>query len=338
MEDSGRREEIRNIQKEYSWLYPIAVYVLVLAIGIVIGAYIFRERDGYDINIWTEALGVAGGAGVTVFILDRLNDKRDRTNLKRRLVREVGSGSREFALNAISWLRAEGWLSGERGLLKGKNLRGANLKGASLYFRDPNGGSSEAANLEGAILHGANLESATMNQVNLQNAELTGANLHKACLDNAELQGADLGGSNMESTRMYGAHLQGADLRGSDMNGTKLIGAEMPGAVLFAARNMQDADFQGSTMPNGKPYVAGTPLESFTQFSDSKFSETYEEINKIRRGMGLPTFHVVLDGANFIPPIRVAGSPGGFMFVPLHSPGYVGPIVHLRLSDHQSIE
>ena len=52
MEDSGRREEIRNIQKEYSWLYPIAVYVLVLAIGIVIGAYIFRERDGYDINIW----------------------------------------------------------------------------------------------------------------------------------------------------------------------------------------------------------------------------------------------------------------------------------------------
>ena len=323
MEGSSRREETRKIHKEYDWLYSIIVFSIILAIGILVGAYIFRGGSGYDVNIWTEVLGVSAGAGVTLFILDRLNERRDRTNLKRRLVREVGSGSREFALNAIGWLRAEGWLSGERGLLKGKDLRGANLKGASLYFRDPKGGSSEAANLEGAILHGANLETATLNDVNLQNAELTGANLHKACLDNAELQGADLAGSNMESTRMYGAKLQGAMLNGSNLKDTELVAAKMQGAVLFEARNLEEADLEHALLPDGKPYTVGISLRKFTDVSDERFSKTYEDINEIRIRTGLPTVHVSIDAIYHFPPASGIGGPTGQIFYPRFSKEYI---------------
>lgn len=114
----SRRKEGRKFRSEYAWFYNLLLYLTVLVIGIIVGAIIFSTREGYDINVWTEALGVAAGAGVTVFMLDRMNTRRERLSLQRRLIREAGSRSNDIAISAVEWLRAEGWLKGTDGLLR----------------------------------------------------------------------------------------------------------------------------------------------------------------------------------------------------------------------------
>ena len=137
----SRREEIRVIHTKYGWLYGILLYIVVLAIGIVVGANFFRESGGYDPTIWTEVLGVAAGAGVTAFVLDRFNERRskerEKEELRVRLRRESRSGSNDIDIGAIEELRHLGWLRGTCGLLKGADLIQANFKGASLGGSHP---------------------------------------------------------------------------------------------------------------------------------------------------------------------------------------------------------
>ena len=94
MANLTRPEEIRQIRIQFSWFYALFLGICVLVIGIWIGSLIFsKEQDGYKMNLFTELLGIAA----TVFVIDRLRAYRDREDLKRRLVREVGSRSNEFA-------------------------------------------------------------------------------------------------------------------------------------------------------------------------------------------------------------------------------------------------
>ena len=76
----------------------------------------------YQINLFTDVISIA----VTVLILDELNrrrSERDAENaLKRQLVDDAASTSNEIAKNAVHQLRRKGWLEGENGLLKGKQI------------------------------------------------------------------------------------------------------------------------------------------------------------------------------------------------------------------------
>lgn len=204
MASDARQEEIREIRKTYSWFYPLVLGFTVLFIGIWIGATVFVDTDSYGMNLFTELLGI----GATVFIIDRIYAYRDRENLKRRLVREVGSGSNEFAKNAASRLRAEGWLTGENGLLKGEHLRRANLKDANL--------------------ENANLEKSDLMSAELKDAELYFAKLRRAKLLHSKLQGAKFFKADLTQAVLFNADLTGASMLGANLSGTVFMEATMP--------------------------------------------------------------------------------------------------------------
>ena len=189
-----RWKQIRAIHKQYMlfyWLFGGAVVLLTL---VWIGTLLFvgKEDPGYKMNLFTEGLGVFVSIGITVLIIDRLDERRSTQRLKRRLVREVGSGSNEFAKNAVSWLRAEKWLEDDNGLLRESDLNWADLRGANLRKVNLQGAQLIEAKLHDAIFHGANLQEAWLINARLRGAELQGADLRFVDLEDAELEGAKL--------------------------------------------------------------------------------------------------------------------------------------------------
>ncbi len=195
-------------------LYPLAMPLIWILIGVVIGAFLFgRDGDtGYATNLYTEILSIS----VTVFVLDYLNRQRDKESriqaLKEQLVRDASSTSNEIAKNAIHQLRKQEWLVGDNGLLKLVDLEGANLESANLECANLVGANLRDANLESANLVGANLESANLRDANLQGSNLRGTNLQGARLIEANLQEVNLGGANLESANLKNANLVGANL------------------------------------------------------------------------------------------------------------------------------
>ncbi len=246
MAGESRREVIRKIHKQYSWYYHVLMYMMVLAIGVFLGSNVFRDRDGYDINIWTEMLGVAAGAGVTVFVLDRFNERRvaerEKSELNARLRRQVKSSSHDIAIGAIEELRDRVLLTGDVGLLAGEDMNEAPLENARL----------SGANLQGTILENAMMRRARLVGANLREAILTEAKLHYARLMNAELQdakchsakmaNADLSSACCEDAKMEWICLEGAILHRTCFKGVDLHKAQLKGASLW------ETDFTGSDL------------------------------------------------------------------------------------------
>jgi hypothetical protein len=120
-QEQSRDAEIRAIHQKYAGFYQIGGMLTFVLIGVWLGALLFS--DGYASDVYTEILGVV----VLIVVLDRINLWRDNQRVRMRLKREAGSQSNEIARVALDWIRAEGWLSGENGLLKNASLDGANL-------------------------------------------------------------------------------------------------------------------------------------------------------------------------------------------------------------------
>jgi hypothetical protein len=173
--------------------------LLIATIGLAVTAvfhdYLAGFWQGFLLNIGTELIGVA----ITVLTLNALQQRAQEDQLKRQLIREMGSSIREVAVPAVEELKARGWL--EDGSLRGASLMRANLQGASLM---------------GAVLRGASLTGAV-----LQGANLVGANLQGADLGEADLQGVDLWGANLQGADLEEANLQGAYLRGAELQGAR---------------------------------------------------------------------------------------------------------------------
>lgn len=236
--------------REALFAYPIATSifagVLILFIGIWIGANVFASDSGYSVNLYTEFMGVLVTVGIIDVIYrgrDRAEKAREKTHeqeekieeLKARLVREAGSRDNGTALNAIREAEEHSYLKGNNGILKSAdlyranlagvdlweanlvdtNLNYANFEGAKLLETNLKGAELREANLAGTYLHDANFEDAYLVETNLADAHLYGANLQGACLRKANLQGAILAKAN----------LQGADLMGANLKGANLVGA-----------------------------------------------------------------------------------------------------------------
>lgn len=173
-------------------------------------------EDPYSLNIHTEVIGVALSVLITVFVIDALNRRRDEERReqesKERLLREVRSPNNLTARNAIHELRDKGWLTGEGGLLRGKNLDCVNWQNTTLT----------GANLEGAEMWDADMsgEESALEEVNFRSANLTAASfidawVGPAIFENANLQNADLRNTFLAFATFKGANLVGADLRGA---------------------------------------------------------------------------------------------------------------------------
>ena len=107
--------------------------------------FVKAVEDSYA-NLGAEFISIA----VTVLIIDYLNQRRQRVQLKAQLIREMSSTNNGFARRAIGELAAHGWLAD--GSLNGADLEEADLRKVNL----------EGANLEGANLEGANLKLAKL--------------------------------------------------------------------------------------------------------------------------------------------------------------------------------
>ncbi len=320
MADITRQEEIRGIQNEYKWLYQllggIALLVLGIFLGIKIGEAEFydRQRD-YQMNLWTEAVGVIASIGLTVFILDRMSERREsirrQEQLKRDLVRDAGSRVNQTAVNAVEQLRHKGWLMDEDGLLKGADLWEANLQGAVLWranlqqvtfhraiLMEANliESNLQKADLQGATLHKASMQNSNLLQANLGSADVRGAHLHDTILRNANLNAVNLSGAvlfraNLQGASLVWANLLGANFQAADMRRTNLHGADLSDANLYAvylegATLSGEIKLDGATLPDGTEYNDEADMARFTDRAHPRFDETLEIINAIRRKSG----------------------------------------------------
>lgn len=233
--------------------------------------------DDLHLNLATEFLGVIASTGVTLFVLDKLNERRDRTRaedeLKRRLVREAGSRSSVVTKNAILQIREHQWLEGDDGILMGADLYKADFRGD--------------VDLSDANLQGANLECALLIDADLSGADLLGANLFFAHLEMTKLRGTDLRGANL----MH-AHLSSAQVIGAKLQGAYLLNATIKGPFFGVRKlpkvlNVPVINFPPTILPDGTEYEQGMSLERFTCDKHEEFPQTLNDINKIRMRMGL---------------------------------------------------
>jgi len=231
--------------REKLMLAVIGVMGLIIAGMFVFGdGYgIFRtgERHGYITNIFTEGLGIF----VTVVALGYYQTQRARENLKQELVRGVTKRSNSTVLDAIDDLRHYGWLTGEKGLLRGERLHNAQMQGADLRSANLCEANLWGAKLDNAVLIGANFTAAK-----LYEADLPGANLRQANFTNANLRDVDLRNTNLREANLTGAHLVGADLSGAQLGYANLTGANLRGAKFDKAKLNRT-----TTLPDGKIYT-----------------------------------------------------------------------------------
>lgn len=244
MTGEARRKEIRRIHRMHRLFYELLGGLVLLAIGILIGA-LWLEVDilgdnstDYRMNLVTEGLGIAA----TVFIINRWYSHRARETLKRRLLREVRTPSNDIALSAIVQMRDEGWLTDEDGVLKREDLSGANLQNADL----------RGANLKKATLH-ANLRGAKLDGANLQEASLIGADLYDAKLHKTDLQEAvlvctDLREANLVKANLTKANMLMAKLEGAHLWETILIKSDLRDVELKKARWLNTAKLERAIM------------------------------------------------------------------------------------------
>lgn len=168
----------------------------------------------------TDAISIA----ITVIVLEELGRYRASLEEKERLIRQIGSQSSDFALEAARIIVNEEWH--KDGSLIGAKLRKANLKGVELFD----------ANMEGAILPEAILEEATIRTANFNKAILWKAKLRKAHLYGTSFVGADLRSANLNGAMMVGTNLQSADLYDAILSEADLRGAKLDNAKLYKAR------------------------------------------------------------------------------------------------------
>ncbi|MBZ0303584.1 MAG: pentapeptide repeat-containing protein [Anaerolineae bacterium] len=283
-----RWEEIQQLHQENRTLYQILAGILLITIGVIIGAALFGADSGYDINLFTEVLSL----GVTVFVLDLLAKQREDRVLKKRLLQQLGSSFNVIALTALEELWHRGWV--QDGSLAGTSLSRADLRGADFSkanltgvrfvsrrygharldettrlpdetfwkpdsdigcldrFTNPN----DPNYWRGFGLREANLSRRDLSSANLRGADLFGSNLWNTNLTGANLENAILIRARMRQAKLGGANLAAAelddaDLRQADLAGANLEGADMPGA------NLEEADLQGANL-NGARLLGAT--------------------------------------------------------------------------------
>ncbi len=281
-EADAQRETIQKLFKEHRLFYQVLGGGVLVLIGVFVGWIFFAAKHpildkyslGYGTNLYTEFISIA----VTVFIVDRLNQRREeqreaarekereeregerRTEeLKKRLVREAGSPDNGTALNAIRELSDRGWLIGKNGLLQNADLRRANLEGAKL----------ERANLQGAELLVSKLQGAHLIGADLQDAELVAANLEGAVLVGADLQDAELVAANLEGAVLVGANLQGANLHEANLQEVALYKATFD---------------ENITLPDRTKWAPDTDMERFTKPEHPEFWRSDWELSPAYRG------------------------------------------------------
>jgi len=300
-----RQEEIKAIHKQYPRLNFLALGIIFLLIGILVGFHLvdiqFLEGD-YPIGLYSEFISII----ITIVVLDQINEYRATRERKLELFDQAKSRSNDMAVDALEKIQRLGWWdellehyrnaeeqridlsqvqwAGAVNLnesdLQGADLSGANLQEAGLDGANLQEANLEVANLQEAKLLGANLQEANLGGANLQDATLVGANLQEASLRRANLQGADLYVANLQEAKLFDANLQEAYLKHANLQDANLVEANLQKAYLWGANlqdaylwraNLQDATLVGANLQDA--YLWRANLQDATLVG-AMFSET----------------------------------------------------------------
>lgn len=203
-------------------------------------------------NLVPEAVGIF----FTVAIIERFATNRNRENLKTRLLNESKSSANGIAVNALNWLRREGWIN--QNTFQGNSLTNMNWQGAYVAELD----------LSYAILHRTNfshtrttyiIEDVSINKpIIMHHADLWQTDLRNCTLRGADLRHTKLIETNLQKAYLWQANLQDADLQGADLRYTNLNEANLTGV------NLQDVIFNEFTVLPDAQYIDET--NTFTNY------------------------------------------------------------------------
>lgn len=259
-------EQTKSIwnNKNYRFFYRILGGALLVAIGVLIGASLFAEKQiDYLMSLFTNVLSIF----VTVFVLDELAQKREERQkdyeLKERLILQMGSPNNSLAIEATRILRQKQWLTD--GSISGAILIGANLMEADLM----------EATLKECILTGANLNNANLEGADLTKADLTEVSLDRGILVRATCFETQLESSSLKATWLMYANLNKANLNNAVLESSFLLSADLSYASLqrtnlrnsyswnvnFRGANLRDADLAEAHFwgmdPKEKKFIDG---------------------------------------------------------------------------------
>lgn len=255
------RQKVLAGYKRHKFLYWAIAGIVAAVIIMVAGRSLFKDKDGYAANIYTELWGIVA----TVLGFDMLARHREERQLRAQLIREMGGRDYGIGFRAIKELQIHGWLYD--GSLRGADLRKAALEGTIEYRAE-----LKKANLQKADLRWSNLRCANLEEAQLQGAQLGDAKLQDATFWYAELEGAQL---NM-------AKLQGANLGGADLFRVNLHEAEVISEQLIHAKRLRFTTMPGGNRYDGRFNLEGDIADALRSGIDTK------DLNTMAHFYGVP--------------------------------------------------
>lgn len=188
-------------------------------------------------EIAPELIGIAIG----VMAIDQLYQIRLEQQDRRAIIRQLGSRSNDFALEAVRLSREQSLMFD--GSLRGAEIGAGNLEGGDFTPISREGGELLKASLEGIDLGMANLQGAHLMDANLQGAFLAGANFEGAYLVGANLADTNLWEANFKDSFLMQINFEGSDLGGCNFEGADLSLSNLTGAFIGSS-NLKDTGLQ----------------------------------------------------------------------------------------------
>ncbi|MEM9951696.1 MAG: pentapeptide repeat-containing protein [Chloroflexota bacterium] len=242
----------------FNAIETFGIFLLTIAAIVAVWGYVSEHGtltmsnllNDFYANVSSELASIV----ITVFFLDRLNQRRATEEREIELFRQTRSSSNSVVIYAVDQIQLNGlWAeflnyytysnsSGKVDLSGAKwsqlastyiQLNNVNLENAQLNNADLRHGKFQNSNLSYA-----NLENAQLSWTSFKNANLKSANLQKSQLSFAKLEHADLRFTNLRLARLEYAHLEHTDLMGTDLRNTSLKGAKNIESALFDAQTI----------------------------------------------------------------------------------------------------
>jgi hemoglobin-like flavoprotein len=192
--DRRARDRIRSLDE----IERFSLILILLGLGLVAWELLLDPPGsvsglvGHSAGDWAPGFVVDG---LLLWVVNGILRRHERT----RVLNQMGSLSREFALDATRRARQEDWLVDgslrdhdlSRASLSGAHLAHAVLARSDLRFADFRGAALTGADLSGTDLTGADLTDADLRWADLRGTRLQWADLRGALTDGARLDGAD---------------------------------------------------------------------------------------------------------------------------------------------------
>ncbi|GEM_PF-3136459 len=286
---------VKCVWREYSSLYIVPPFVTGLFVGFAFG-FSINNLSEFIQSLLPELVGI----GITltgIYYLEQWRQSKvEERRLKKELLWQVTSRSRDVAIGTIDRIRHEGWLCDIDGILKGivipraqwagANLCGANLEDAVLNFADLEGTNLMGANLRNTKLFEINLINSELNNANLDMANFTFANLRQASITNIAVSKTIVSWVNFSDANLSEVNFENSQMREWIFQRSNIWGVNFENVFINAcnfrdAKNVSQARFENTRfkplpqlnsdqfqvghLTDWRPYVKGSAYNNYPE-------------------------------------------------------------------------